>query len=63
VSGKTASGAPQQKITLKKSSPSKKEERIEGENYAEFMKEEMRFEEAMRFDQSKIENLQKLQQI
>ena len=41
-------------------SPQKKgeaEERIESEDYAEFMKSEQLFEDRMRFDLAKMENL------
>jgi hypothetical protein len=36
---------------------------MEQEDYTEFMKEEQRFEESMRFDMSKMENLKKIQLI
>jgi hypothetical protein len=45
---------------VKKSSPKKREseeERIESEDYTEFMKEELRIEDLMRFDMAKMENL------
>jgi hypothetical protein len=45
---------------VKKPSPKKRkseEERIESEDYTEFMKEELRIEDLMRFDMAKMENL------
>lgn len=42
-----------------KRSPGKKakEERIESEDYTEFMKEELRMDDLMRYDMAKMENL------
>lgn len=54
------------KKVSKKSSPTKKPEeesptkKSEEEDFSDLMKAELRMEDCMRFDQSKMENLQKL---
>ena len=55
------------KVNKKNQSPSKREEAIskdeEGTSYKDLMRNDSRLEDMMRFDQAKMENLQKLQQI
>jgi hypothetical protein len=62
ISSKSEAVAPKKltvkRVNKKKESPTKKEE---DDDFSDLMKEEMRMEDCMRFDQAKMENLQKLQ--